>query len=75
MQVMTKEEMIRNLREYRESKHLSQVDLARLSGLSIDVIRSLETGRRLLGNSKADTLIKLAGALDCRVDDLLFKKV
>lgn len=70
---MSGEKMRLNLKKYRKSKNLSQVELANSSGLSIDVIRSLECGRLDMRNSKADTLLKLADVLSCTVDDLLLE--
>ena len=58
-----------NLREIRESKHLSRNELAQLSGVNESTIKFLEMGINNPDEAKISTLIKLAGALKCRVRD------
>lgn len=74
MRVMNEKELIMNLKVRRKSMGLSQRGLADATGLSIDVILSLESGRRKLMNSKATTLIRLSEALNCTPDNLLLKE-
>ena len=57
------------LKELRESRGLSQAQLAEISGLSRDNIASWELGRRELVNIY--TIIKLADALDYSVMDFI----
>jgi transcriptional regulator with XRE-family HTH domain len=56
------------LKELRKAKDLSQMDLARASGLSLSIITQLEQGRA--SDPKLSTLKALAGALGCTLDDL-----
>jgi transcriptional regulator with XRE-family HTH domain len=56
------------LRNVRVERHLSQSDLARLTGVSPSAISQAEAGRRGLG---LDTLLTLAEALGMGLDQLL----
>lgn len=57
------------LKELRESRGLSQAQLAEKTGISPDNIKSWELGRRELVNIY--TLIKLADALNYSVMDFI----
>ena len=57
------------LKELRESRGMSQTQLAEKTGLSRDNIASWELGRRELVNIY--TIIKLADALDYNVMDFI----
>ena len=57
------------LKELRESRGLSQSQLAERTGISPDNIKSWELGRRELVNIY--TIIKLADALDYSVMDFI----
>ena len=59
-----------NLREKRESKHLSRRELAELSGVNEQTIVALEIEKNDPFEAKLSTLIKLAKALHCKVRDL-----
>lgn len=56
------------IREIRESKNLSQLKLAHMTGLTQAFVCELETGRK---NPSISSLVKVAKALDCSIDDLL----
>jgi transcriptional regulator with XRE-family HTH domain len=56
------------LRQLRKAKGLSQMALARESGLSLSIITQLEQG--LTADPKLSTLKALAKALGCKIDDL-----
>lgn len=58
-----------NLRNIRESKHLSRRELAELSGVNEQTIVALEIGKNDPFEAKMSTLIKLAKALHCKVRD------
>ena len=57
-----------NLRHSRESAGLSQMELCRRSGISIDSLRNWEQGRVL---PRIDAVVKLAIALGVSVDVLV----
>lgn len=57
------------LKQVRESKNLSQNDLARLTGYSLQSIQKIEQGRSKGLN--LENLDRLCMALDCEPGDLL----
>jgi len=57
----------RRVRAIRESKHLSQEELAEIAGLHRTYVSSLERGKRNVG---LDNIFALAGALGVPVADL-----
>ena len=59
------------LRQAREKKGLSQAQLSLLSGVPQQTISSIESASRK--NPGIDTLLQIAKALGCTVDDLLEK--
>jgi transcriptional regulator with XRE-family HTH domain len=59
----------KNVRRRREAAGLSQENLAVLSGISTRIVSELERGTSQ--NPRVATLLALAGALGCGVDDLL----
>lgn len=58
------------LRSIRRAKDITQEELSRLSGVSRATIASIESGENRVVLSS--TLLKLATALECRVEDLFF---
>lgn len=59
---------------FRESKNISQEQLAKETGLSIQLIRLYEQEPVRRNNAKLSSLIKLAKALNCKVSDLIEDK-
>lgn len=58
------------LKELREKAGLTQEELAKRAGVSLPLVFKIEQGSRDLKNSKMSTLVKLATALNCTVEDL-----
>ncbi|MBI3091686.1 MAG: helix-turn-helix transcriptional regulator [Candidatus Tectomicrobia bacterium] len=58
------------IREIRQSKQMTQRDLARILGFTESYVSHLESGRAA---PTAPTLQKLAAALGVKVDDLFVK--
>lgn len=56
------------LKELRTQKHISQLDMAIACGVSQSSIVGYENGRC---TPNPETLVKMAKALDCTVDELL----
>lgn len=56
------------IKEIRKSKRMSQEELAKKAGVSRAILSGLETNN--LSNTTANTLSKIAVALDCGVGDL-----
>ena len=57
------------LKQRREAAGVSQTDLAKVSGVGRVTINRMERGE--LEETTAGTLVKLANALGCTVDDLI----
>ena len=62
------------LAEIRKSKYLSQNDLVRASGVSRSVLTKYESGERDINKASGETLLRLATALSCKIEDLLERK-
>lgn len=60
---------LKKLTKLRKEKGLTQEGLARKANISYHTMVKLESGR--IKNPKIETIIKLAKALCCRVDELL----
>ena len=59
------------LKTIRENRGISQMELARLSGVSIRSIQMYEQRRNDINKAQGETLYKLANALGCNIEDLL----
>lgn len=62
---------ITTLKALRQERKLTQEELALLSGVNVRSIRSYEQGQNELSKAQGDTLLMLAKALDCTIEDLL----
>lgn len=60
-----------NLARIRKEKMLSQGDLVRISGVSKSVVTKYESGERDINKASGLTLLKIATALNCKIEDLL----
>lgn len=60
-----------NLKETRLAKNLTREKLGELSGVSYRMIEKYEQGIRDINKAQAETLYKIAQALECTVEDLL----
>lgn len=59
------------LKKIRESKNISQSEIAKLSGVSVQLIHLYEQKPERIKNAKLITLVKIAKALECSVLDLV----
>lgn len=59
------------LKTLRQKRKLTQEQLATLSGVNVRTIRSYEQGTNDLAKAQGETLLMLAKALDCSVEELL----
>ena len=59
------------LKEMRESKGLSQSQLARESGVNVRMIQHYEQGVRDINRAEAETVLRLADALGCDVREIM----
>lgn len=60
-----------SLKYTRESKGMSQADLAKASGVSKRMIEQYEQGMRNINNASVITVLKLAEALNTDVYDII----
>ena len=59
------------LKLLRQKRNLTQEQLATLSGVNLRSIRSYEQGTNELAKAQGETLLMLAKALNCSVEDLI----
>lgn len=59
------------LKMKRKEKNISQIDLAKASGVKLKTIRDYEQGVRDLKKAQVGIVFALAWALECRVEDLI----
>lgn len=59
------------LKEIRQKRKLTQEQLAALSGVNVRSIRSYEQGSNDISKAQGETLMMLAKALNCTVEELL----
>lgn len=62
------------LKTVRENKGLSQKKLADLSGVNIQMIQHYEQGVRDINKAQVITVLKLANALECNIEDIINEK-
>ena len=62
------------LKKMRESKGLSQAQLAKMSGIHYRTLQYYEQGRLDIGHCKIEKLISVALALDCDIEDIVDNK-
>lgn len=65
------DEILTRLKQIRESKGLSQSQLAKASGVNVRIIQHYEQGFRDINKASAETVLKLADALDCDIREIM----
>ena len=71
---MEKVENNSNLQRLRKAAGFSQSQLAKLSGVNVQVLQQYERGARDLNGAKLLTLLKLCNALECGLADIITDK-
>ena len=61
----------KGLKALRESRGLSQSQLAEAAGINTRVLQNYEQGVRDINGAKLVTLLKLCNALECRLIDII----
>ena len=59
------------LKQLRQSKQMTQGQLAEAAGLNLRTIQHYEQGSKNLDHARIDTLMKICIALDCKLTDLI----
>lgn len=59
------------IQKVRQAAGLSQSQLAEKAGISVRTLQSWERGARDIRKASVETVLALAYALDCRMEDLL----
>lgn len=59
------------LKEKRMQRKLSQSQLAKASGVSLRMLQKYEQGDRDIKKAQAETVYKLAKALNCKMKELI----
>lgn len=59
------------VKEKRMQRKLSQSQLAKASGVSLRMLQKYEQGDRDIKKAQAETVYKLAKALNCKMEELI----
>lgn len=60
-----------NLAYLREDKRITQRELSERSGVSLRTLQDYEQGQKPINKAAAITVLRIAQALNCKVEDLL----
>ena len=71
LELYTSRKRFTNLKIYRLNADLSQSELAEITGIPVRTIQQYEQNQKNICAAKAETVIKLAKALSCSVEDLM----
>jgi DNA-binding transcriptional regulator YiaG len=66
-----KRKTISNLKRIRESKHLSQSELASLSSMSLRTLQAYEQKQKDINKADVATMVRISKILECDIEDLL----
>ena len=62
---------MKKLKQMRQDRKLSQSQLAQKAGLNVRTLQHYEQGTKIFDNAKIYTILKIALALDCHIEDIL----
>lgn len=60
-----------NLKRIREEKNITQSKLSEESGVNLQMIQKYEQGVKDINKAQAETVYKLARALNCNMEDII----
>ena len=63
--------MTKKLKEMRQSKGLSQSQLAEKTGINLRTIQHYEQGSKNFDHARIDTIMKICIALHCKLEDVI----
>lgn len=59
------------LKERRQAEGLTQTQLAERTGITLLMIRKYEQGQRDINKAQCNTVLRLAKALNCTIEDII----
>lgn len=63
--------MTKKLKEMRQSRGLSQSQLAEKTGINVRTIQHYEQGSKIFDHARIDTILKVCITLNCRLEDII----
>lgn len=63
--------MTKKLKEMRQSRGLSQSQLAEKTGINVRTIQHYEQGSKIFDHARIDTILKVCVALGCQLEDII----
>lgn len=63
--------MTKKLKELRQTRGLSQSQLADKAGINVRVLQHYEQGSKNFDHARIDTIAKICVALDCKFEDVI----
>lgn len=63
--------IFKNIKEIREDREITQLELSQKSGVNFRMIQKYESGERNIDGAKLETLIKLSKVLKCNIRNIL----
>lgn len=66
--------MIKKLKKIRQSKGLSQLQLAEKTGINIRTLQHYEQGSKNFDHARIDTILKVCIVLNCKLEDIIEKQ-
>lgn len=62
---------MRKLKEMRQTRGLSQSQLAEKTGLNVRTLQHYEQGSKVFDHARIDTIFRVCLALDCKFEDVI----
>lgn len=63
--------MTKKLKEMRQSKGLSQSQLADKTGINVRTLQHYEQGSKIFDHARIDTIMKICIALNCKLEEVI----
>ena len=62
---------MKKLKEMRQTKGLSQSQLAEKTGLNVRTLQHYEQGSKVFDHARIDTILRVCLTLDCKFEDVI----
>lgn len=66
--------MTKKLKEMRQSRGLSQSQLAEKTGINVRTLQHYEQGSKNFDHARIDTILRVCIALGCKLEDIIENK-